>query len=281
MKQKFSWPTAIDSFRMSEHTVRHLTELAGSLKGDSKTHILELLGILSSKVGDQVFAHRWLLVGYLQTIEESFDSGGEDHPMISKLLEESKQKGVGQKYLIQHSAGSGKSNSISWLAHQLASLFNEDGKSNVFDSILIITDRTILDSQLGGNVKSFDHQIGVIVAVESGKELQEALESGKRIIITTIQKFPVIADAIGELSSQKFAIIIDEAHSSTSGDMVAKMNRAISLDDEEQKTDEDIVLEVMQDRKMLKNASYFAFTATPKNKTLETKEPAYFNQKLN
>jgi hypothetical protein len=88
MKQKFSWPTAIESFRMSEHTVRDLTELAGSLKGDSKTHILQLLGKLSSSDGDQVLAHRWLLVGYLQTIEESFDSGGEDHPMISRLLEE-------------------------------------------------------------------------------------------------------------------------------------------------------------------------------------------------
>ncbi len=192
--------------------------------------------------------------------------------VVSKLLEESKKKGTGAKYLIQHSAGSGKSHSIAWLAHQLTSLYTVDGKTNIFDSILIITDRTILDSQLSGNVSSFDHKKGVIAAVESGKELRGALENGKRIIITTIQKFPVIVDTIGELGSNKFAIIIDEAHSSTSGEMVAKMNKAIANEEEEdaeEKTDEDIILETLKGRKMLSNASYFAFTATPKNKTLE------------
>jgi type I restriction enzyme R subunit len=189
--------------------------------------------------------------------------------VVNKLLQEAKKNGIGQKYLIQHSAGSGKSNSISWLAHQLSSLYDAEGKINIFDSILIITDRTILDSQLTNDVKSFDHQIGVVVSVETGKQLQEALENGRRIIITTIQKFPVIVNAIGELTANKFAIIIDEAHSSTSGDMTSKMNKAIGLNNDEETTDEDIIIETMQNRKMLKNASYFAFTATPKNKTLE------------
>ncbi len=190
--------------------------------------------------------------------------------VVSKILEDAKQKGTGNKYLIQHSAGSGKSNSISWLAHQLSKLHMEDGRTNAFDSILIVTDRKILDKQLRDTVSGFDHKTGVIEIVLSGKELKIALENGKRIIITTIQKFPVIVDTIGELGGQKFAIIIDEAHSSTSGEMVAQMNRSISLDENgEEKTDEDIILETLKGRKMLTNASYFAFTATPKNKTLE------------
>lgn len=193
--------------------------------------------------------------------------------VVTKLLSEAKAKGVGQRYLIQHSAGSGKSNSISWLSHQLAGLYLQDGRTNVFDSILIITDRQVLDKQLRDTVSSFEHLRGVVETVTDGsKQLKSALENGKRIIITTIQKFPVIVDSIGELGGQKFAIIIDEAHSSTSGEMVAKMNKTMSIEEEEsfeEKTDEDIVLETLRDRKMLGNATYFAFTATPKNKTLE------------
>lgn len=193
--------------------------------------------------------------------------------VVAKLLSASKEKGTGQKYLIQHSAGSGKSNSISWLAHQLAGLYLGDGKTNVFDSVLVITDRQVLDKQLRDNVSSFEHMRGVVETVtEGGKQLKSALESGKRIIITTIQKFPVIVDTIGELGSQKFAIIIDEAHSSTSGETIAKMNKVVGVngeETEEEVTDEDVVLETLQSRKMLRNASYFAFTATPKNKTLE------------
>lgn len=191
--------------------------------------------------------------------------------VVMKLLAEAKHKGAGQRYLIQHSAGSGKSNSISWLAHQLSSLYMEDGQTNVFDSILVVTDRRVLDTQLRGTVSSFEHSQGVIEVVLSGKELKSALEDGKRIIITTIQKFPVIVDSIEDLGGHSFAIIIDEAHSSTSGEMVAKMNKTMIIDGEEadEKTDEDIILEALQGRRMLKNATYFAFTATPKNKTLE------------
>jgi type I restriction enzyme, R subunit len=194
--------------------------------------------------------------------------------VVNQLLQDSREKGTGQKYLIQHSAGSGKSNSIGWLAHSLAGLYREDGQTNVFDSILIITDRQVLDKQLRDTVSGFDHTRGLVEAITDGsKQLKEALESGKRIIITTIQKFPMIVDTIGELSGQKFAIIIDEAHSSTSGETIGKMNETMSTTDDadtmEPMTDEDIVLDTLQARKMLPNASYFAFTATPKNKTLE------------
>jgi type I restriction enzyme, R subunit len=196
--------------------------------------------------------------------------------VVSKLLLESKSKGMGQKFLIQHSAGSGKSNSIAWLSHQLAKLFAEDGFTNVFDTILVITDRQVLDKQLRENITSFDHQSGLIETITDGsRQLKQALEDGKRIIITTIQKFPVIVEEMGELTSKKFAVIIDEAHSSTSGETIAKMNKTIKADLldgeilEEEITAEDVILETLQARRMLGNASYFAFTATPKNKTLE------------
>ena len=193
--------------------------------------------------------------------------------VVRKLLQDSKTQWTWHKFLIQHSAWSGKSNSISWLAHQLTSLYMDDGVTNVFDSILIITDRRVLDKQLRDTVSGFEHMRGVVEAITDGsKQLKTALETGKRIIITTIQKFPMIVDTIGELRGNKFAIIIDEAHSSTWGETISKMNATMSLDDEEnteERTDEDMILETLQSRKMLPNASYFAFTATPKNKTLE------------
>ena len=198
--------------------------------------------------------------------------------VVKKLLEHSKINGAGQKYLIQHSAGSGKSNSISWTAHQLAGLFGSDGISNVFDSVLIVTDRRVLDKQLRDTVKGFEQVQGLVETITDGSfQLKTALEEGKKIIITTIQKFPVIVDQIGELAGKKFAVIIDEAHSSTSGEMVSSLNKTIKTDlglDEDIKKDdefdgEDLVLESLQSRKMLPNASYFAFTATPKAKTLE------------
>lgn len=214
--------------------------------------------------------------------------------VVNRLLLESRTKGTGQKYLIQHSAGSGKSNSIAWLAHQLSKLFLDDGTTSVFDTVLIITDRQVLDRQLRDNVMGFAHTAGLVETITDGsRQLKQALEDGKRIIITTIQKFPVIVEQMDELGSKKFAVIIDEAHSSTSGETIAKMNRTIQtvvastvspfpiatvspfqtkenlLEDIPEITPEDIVLETLQSRRMLANASYFAFTATPKNKTLE------------
>ncbi len=200
---------------------------------------------------------------------------------VSKLLKDAKIKGVGQRYLIQHSAGSGKSNSISWLAHQLVSLHNAENSEAIFDSIIVVTDRKILDKQIRDNIKQFTQVNKVVEAIDKGsKQLKKALEDGKKIIVTTVQKFPFIIDEIGVLQAKKFAIIIDEAHSSQSGETASKMNWVLSdketsyveddkRQDEDPETSEDAINTMIEQRKMLKNASYFAFTATPKNKTLE------------
>jgi type I restriction enzyme R subunit len=191
--------------------------------------------------------------------------------VVRKLLKAVGEQGVGRRYLIQHSAGSGKSNSIAWLAHQLISLNKEE--SSLFDSIIVITDRRILDQQIRETIKQFAQVGATVGAVTQGaQQLREFIESGKKIIISTIQKFPVILDEIGdEHRGRKFAIIIDEAHSSQGGRAAAKLNIALSeqFSDEDEETLEDQINRIMEARKMLPNASYFAFTATPKNKTLE------------
>lgn len=196
---------------------------------------------------------------------------------VKKLLHHSKEKGVGQKYLIQHSAGSGKSNSITWLAHQLVSLHDSENTETVFDSVIVVTDRRVLDKQIRDNIKQFAQVSSVVEAIDKGsRQLKQALEDGKKIIVTTVQKFPFIIDEIGTLQAKKFAIIIDEAHSSQSGETASKMNWVLSDkevaygEEPEPPTSEDIINELIENRKMLKNGSYFAFTATPKNKTLET-----------
>jgi len=201
---------------------------------------------------------------------------------VRNLLRDAQENGVGQKYLIQHSAGSGKSNSISWLAHQLVGLHDKSSTNNIFDTVIVVTDRKVLDTQIRNNIKQFQQVNGVVEAITEGsKQLKEALEEGKKIIITTIQKFPHIVGEIGELAGKNFAIIIDEAHSSLSGQMARKLNESLSKksdedDDDEERTDdndtitgEDLIIDLIKSRKLLTNASYFAFTATPKNKTLE------------
>lgn len=194
---------------------------------------------------------------------------------VRNLLTDCKEKEIGRKYLIQHSAGSGKSNSISWLAHQLVGLYDKTNTRAVFDSVIVVTDRRVLDAQIRGYIRQFAQVEGVVEEITKGsKQLRTALEEGKKIIITTIQKFPYIVDEIGELPAHKFAIIIDEAHSSQSGNTAGKMNETLSknivLDEEEEDwTDEDEIVKIIKGRKLLSNASYFAFTATPKNKTLE------------
>jgi len=133
---------------------------------------------------------------------------------VRKLLADAKENGAGKRYLIQHSAGSGKSNSISWLSHQLVGLYDSSNTKVVFDSVIVITDRIVLDSQIQKNIKQFERVDGVVEHIDKGsKHLKEALEEGKKIVITTIQKFPRIVNEIGELPGSKFAIIIDEAHS--------------------------------------------------------------------
>jgi type I restriction enzyme R subunit len=193
---------------------------------------------------------------------------------VDKLLNNAKENGAGKRYLIQHSAGSGKSNSISWLAHQLVGLFDKENANTVFDTVIVVTDRKVLDAQIRNNIKQFEQVKGVVEAITEGcKQLKTALEEGKKIIITTIQKFPYIVNEIGELPGNKFAIIIDEAHSSQSGNTAGKLNETLSKETDEENaeewTDEDEIVEIVKGRKMLSNASYFAFTATPKNKTLE------------
>lgn len=198
--------------------------------------------------------------------------------VVRKLINDVSQNGVGKTYLIQHSAGSGKSNSITWSAYQLIEAYpsfeNVQGSKGLdyplFDSVIIVTDRKILDKQLRDNVKSFSEQKNIVAPAYSSSELKSNLENGKKIILTTIQKFPFIVDGIADLSEKRFAVIIDEAHSSQSGSAHGKMNEAMGKKDYDEELDaQDLVLEIMRSRKMKGNASYLAFTATPKNSTLE------------
>ncbi|EAH5546673.1 type I restriction endonuclease subunit R [Campylobacter upsaliensis] len=195
--------------------------------------------------------------------------------VVSRLLKDVKEKGVGQRYLIQHSAGSGKSNSIAWLAHNLVSLhrIENDKEKEVFDSILVVTDRRVLDRQIQENVKSFTQDKNLVESITEGsRQLKAALEEGKKIIVTTIQKFPYIADEITHLQNKSFAIIIDEAHSSQSGKNAEEMGKAISNKNDKETGEMDLeeeLIKIIKNKKFQKNASYFAFTATPKPKTLE------------
>ncbi|MBL7787391.1 MAG: type I restriction endonuclease subunit R [Chitinophagales bacterium] len=204
--------------------------------------------------------------------------------VVRKLVADTAQNGVGRTYLIHHSAGSGKSNSITWAAYQLIEVYAHGAKSldrPLFDSVIVVTDRRLLDKQLRDNIKEFSENKHIIAAAHSSVELKKALEGGKRIIITTIQKFPFIIDGISDLSDRRFAVIIDEAHSSQGGMAAASLNQAMGTgrvamssvataeDDEEEIDVQDLILRTIQSRKMKSNASYMAFTATPKNSTLE------------
>ncbi len=190
--------------------------------------------------------------------------------VVRKLIDDVSQNGVGKTYLIQHSAGSGKSNSITWSAFGLIEAYYKNEELPLFNSVIIVTDRKILDKQLRDNVKSFSEQKNIVAPAYSSSELKSNLENGKKIIITTIQKFPFIVDGIADLSDKRFAVIIDEAHSSQSGTAHGKMNEAMGKNDFNEELDaQDLVLEIMRSRKMKGNASYLAFTATPKNTTLE------------
>ena len=189
---------------------------------------------------------------------------------VEYLINQVKQDGVGKRYLIQHSAGSGKSNSITWLAYQLIGL-EKDGHPMI-DTVLVVTDRRILDKQIRDNIKQFMQVASTVAWAEHSGDLRDGIKSGKRIIITTIEKFPFIIKDIGsEHKNNKFAIIIDEAHSGQSGKNSAQMNFALSgLASDDELDNEDKINKLMEGRKLVSNASYFAFTATPKNKTLET-----------
>lgn len=204
--------------------------------------------------------------------------------VVRKLIEDVRENGTGVNYLIQHSAGSGKSNSIAWTAYRLASLHNEDNKP-VFSSVIVVTDRTVLDAQLQETISSFDHTIGAVEAIgedKNSKDLRDAINNGVRIIVTTLQKFPVIYQEVDKVAGRGFAVIVDEAHSSQTGSSAMKLKSALAdteaalkeyaeiegiAEDEVDKNDK-LVQELITHGKHA-NLSFFAFTATPKAQTLE------------
>ena len=198
--------------------------------------------------------------------------------VVNKLVDDVAEKGVGKTYLIQHSAGSGKSNSLTWLAYKLIktcpkSLDATRAKTvdaPLMNSVIVVTDRRILDKQISDNIKMFGQSGKIVAHADTSKDLKEAIENNKRIIITTIQKFPYICHSINDVSDHNFAIIIDEAHSSQSGVAADSLNVTTQKDPDTDGGDTDALLEkLMKDRKMSSNCSYFAFTATPKRETLE------------
>ena len=214
--------------------------------------------------------------------------------VVTKLMEAARAEGPGHSYLIQHSAGSGKSNSIAWSAHRLTALHN-DKDERVFDSVIVITDRRVLDRQLQETISQFEHKAGVVQAIdEDSNQLAGALTQGTPIIVTTLQKFPFILQKVAGLSGRRFALIVDEAHSSQSGTAAQKLRTALTSKapqvaetqapyvvtgpdgqpseatlDPDETTTEDVINEAVAARPRPANCSYFAFTATPKGKTME------------
>lgn len=192
---------------------------------------------------------------------------------VRKLLVASKYNGAGKDYLVQHSAGSGKTNTIAWLAHRLANL-HDDKDTPVYSSVVVITDRKVLDQQLQSCIYQFEHQKGVVHCIDkNSNQLAEALLDGGKIIITTLQKFPFVIDKVGELPNRKYAVIVDEAHSSQTGTASAKMKGILGadivLDEDEFVGIEQLIMQSARSRAKQSNLSFFAFTATPKTKTLE------------
>jgi len=190
--------------------------------------------------------------------------------VVRELSKDAKTNGAGVNYLVQHSAGSGKSNSIAWLAYRLFSLHKND--KQVFDSVIVITDRRVLDKQLQDTIYQFEHKQGVVKRIDqSSSQLAEAIKKGSSIIITTLQKFPfaAILDETKELPNRNYAIIVDEAHSSQGGEASKKLKEVLSANEDEDETLEDSIRKSMQARGKQENLSFFGFTATPKPKTIE------------
>jgi len=288
----FQFGRCVVHFAVDDHEVRMCTHLRGKAswflpfnKGynDGAGNPPNPDGLKTDYLWKEILAPRSLtniLENYAQIVEKRDEKTGKkrrkqvfpryhQHDVVLKLLADAAEHGAGKRYLIQHSAGSGKSNSIAWLAHQLIGLRKED--RDVFDSIIVVTDRILLDRQIRDTIKQFAQVSATVGHAEHSGDLRRFIESGKKIIITTVQKFPFILDEIGsEHSGRTFAIIIDEAHSSQGGRTSAAMSMALSgAAADEPELFEDKINRIMEGRKMLDNASYFAFTATPKNKTLE------------
>lgn len=229
-----------------------------------------------------------IIENYAQVIKEKDPNTGIDKEKIiwpryhqleavKLLLNDTASKSVGQRYLIQHSAGSGKSNSITWLAYQLVNMKEGDLVSPKFESVIVVTDRVNLDKQIRDNIRAFCNNKSIVQWADDSEALKTALAAGKKIIVSTICKFPFILETIGkELMDKHFAVIIDEAHSSQSGTMSTALNRVLAgfgeknvdVTDDEDGLNE-LLEYVVKGRKMAVNANFYAFTATPKNKTLE------------
>ena len=280
-------------FALDEHEVQFCTHLKGKASwflpfnrgwNDGKGNPPNPNGLKTDYLWKQVLTRDSLtniIENYAQIVESRDDKTGRKRreqiwpryhqlDVVRRLLADASSRGAGPKYLIQHSAGSGKSNSIAWLAHQLIGLERDDG--TIFDTVVVVTDRKVLDKQIRDTIRQFAQVGSTVGQAKSSGHLSRLLQEGKRIVITTVQKFPFILDAIGnEHRGRRFAIIIDEAHSSQGGRTSASVSMALGEAgaEDEDETTEDKINRIMESKKMLVNASYFAFTATPKNKTLE------------
>ena len=289
----FELGRCIAHFAVDESDVRFCTRLAGKASwflpfnrgwNDGAGNPPNPNGLKADYLWREVLTRESLtdvLENYVQLVESRDDRTGRKtrrqiwpryHQLdaVRGLLGDAAEHGAGRKYLIQHSAGSGKSNSIAWLAHQLIEL--KRNGAPVFDSIVVVTDRRILDRQISDTIGQYAQVRATVGHADRSGDLRRFIETGKKIIVSTVQKFPFILDEIGAgQRDRRFAIIIDEAHSSQGGKASAAISTALSDagrgDDEE--SYEDQINRIMESRQMLSNASYFAFTATPKNKTLE------------
>lgn len=293
----FQFGRCVVHFAVDDHEVRFCTHLKGKGswflpfdKGsnDGAGNPPNPAGLATDYLWKETLSKAGLtdiLENYAQVVEEKDEKTGKKRykqifpryhqlKVVRMLLANAAESGIGRRYLIQHSAGSGKSNSIAWLAHQLVGLEHES--KALFDSVIVVTDRRVLDKQIRDTIKQFAQVSATVGHAEHSGDLRRFLKAGKKIIITTVQKFPFILDEIGdEHRKSKFAIIIDEAHSSQGGKTTAAMNMAVAEKPGEYKAEwdeldaEDKINKIMEGRKMVTNASYFAFTATLKNKTLE------------
>ena len=289
----FEFGRCLVHFALDDHEVRFCTHLKGRASwflpfnkgwGDSAGNPPNPNGLKTDYLWKQVLTRDGLtdiIENYAQVVETKDQKAGRVNrvqvwprfhqlEVVRRLLDDVTEKGVGRRYLVQHSAGSGKSNSIAWLAHRLVGL--ESDGDPVFDSVIVVTDRRLLDKQISDTVRQFAQVSSIVGHAEASGDLRRFIESGKKIIISTVQKFPFILDEIGSgQGGRRFAIIIDEAHSSQGGSASAAVSMALGKDgeEEEDETTEDKINNIMESRKLLTNASYFAFTATPKNRTLE------------
>jgi len=297
----FAFRRCLAHFAVDPDLVYFTTELKGNStrfipfnRGDKNGagNVKSWEGFATAYLWEQVWARESVL-NLLQYFVHEFDEEDDDgkktgerklifpryHQLdsVRRLIASSLTLGAGRSFLIQHSAGSGKSNSIAWLAHQLSVLHDKDDHP-IFDSVIVITDRRILDKQLRRTVMAFEQTAGIVQPITEGsKQLRQSLEDGRKIITSTLQKFPVISEQMRAIPGKHFAIIIDEAHSSQSGESMRHLNRVLSagsLEEAEKmeagiEEDEDEVTKEVKARGHLPNASYFAFTATPKKQTLE------------